>query len=518
MSNFLAIDAGTGSIRAVIFSASGRIRGIASRAWDHYPVDGIPGSMDFAVERNYQLLCNVVREVLDQVGIAGTDISAVSASSMREGIVLLDSSGRELWACANVDSRSDTQVRELGADPTVEEEIYRLSGQTFALAAQPRLKWLQQHRPELYEAAATMLMLSEWVLYRLSGELCIEPTNGSTSGLLALADRDSDPRLAQLCGIRDGLLPRTLEPGDVVGNVTDSAARDTGLAPGTPVGVGGGDAQIAALGLGVNAPGQALLVGGTFWQLEVNTDTPGTHPDMAVRVNAAAAKSLWQAEAIAFHPGTAVRWFRDTFGAAEVSMASEQGRNPLDVLSEAAASVPIGSDGVIPIFSDVMNYRRWRHAAPSFLNLGLSPGPRTRAAMFRSLLENAAIVSACNLELVSAFAPATVPEIVFAGGASSSPIWTQIVADVFERPLRISAVAEATAQGTAACAASASGYYASPAEAAEDWVSWAATIDPIPGNHERYASVRDAWQTAYAAQRELAFSGVTRSMWHAPGS
>ena len=518
MSNFLAIDAGTGSIRAVVFSATGHTLGIASRAWEHDAVDGIPSSMDFAVERNYRLLCTVVREVLDQVGISGKDISSVSASSMREGIVLLDTAGRELWACANVDSRSDAQVRELAADPAVEEEVYRLSGQTFALAAQPRLKWLQQHRPALYEAAATMLMLSEWVLYRLSGEVCIEPTNGSTSGLLALASRDADPRLAQLCGIREDLLPRTLEPGDVAGNVTAFAARDTGLAAGTPVSVGGGDAQIAALGLGVNTPGQALLVGGTFWQLEVNTDTPGTHPDMAVRVNAAAAKSLWQAEAIAFHPGTAVRWFRDTFGGDEVRTASEQGRDPLDVLSEAAARIPIGSDGVIPIFSDVMNYRRWRHAAPSFLNLGLSPGPRTRAAMFRSLLENAAIVSAANLDLVSAFAPATVPEIVFAGGASASPAWTQIVADVFGRPLRISAVAEATAQGTAACAASASGHYASPAEAAQDWVSWGATIDPIPGNHERYASVRDDWQTAYAAQRQLACTGVTRPMWHAPGS
>lgn len=518
MSNFVAIDAGTGSIRAVIISASGETRGTASRDWNHEAEEGIPGSMSFAVERNYTLLCDVIREALGKVGLTGKDISGVSASSMREGIVLLDGAGREIWACANVDARSDSQVLELAANPKTEEEVYRLSGQTFALAAQPRLKWLQQHRPDIYNSAQTMLMLSEWVLYRLCGELCMEPSNGSTSGLLALATRDTDPRLAQLCGLRDDLLPQVLEPGQLLGTVTVNAAQVTGLATGTPVGVGGGDAQVAALGLGVNSPGQALLVGGTFWQLEVNMAAPLTHPDLAIRINSSAVKDLWQAEAIAFHPGTAVRWFRDTFACEEIRAALLEERDPLDVLSEAANKVPIGSDGIIPIFSDVMNYRHWRHAAPSFLNLGLRSGQQTRAAMFRSLLENAAIVSAANLDLVSSFTPVTVPEVVFAGGAAASPVWTQIVADVLGRSLKVSAVTEATAQGTAACAASASGYYGSPVEAAQDWVKWKTIVDPIEGNHERYQPVKEKWQTAYAVQRELVHAGVTTSMWHAPGS
>ena len=514
----LAIDAGTGSVRACIFDLRGTPMAIAQRGWEHDPEPGVPGSMGFATERNWALIVEVVREALATAGLGGDDVAAVSATSMREAIVLLDDEGREVWACANVDARAEAEVRELAADPGLERRIYRATGQTFALAAGPRLRWLQSHRPELAERASTVLMLSEWVLYRLSGERVMEPSNGSTSGLVSLASRAGDPELLRWCGLRDDLLPRTEEPGTVVGAVTAEAAAETGLARGTRVVLGGGDAQLAALGLALTEPGEAAIVAGTFWQQFVNLPTPEPDPEMRVRVNAAAIPGLWQAEAIAFHCGTAVRWFRDTFAAEERQLARETGRDPLEVLTEAAAEIPIGSDGVIPIFSDVMNYRQWKHAAPSFLNLSLHGGARLRAAMFRSLLENAAIVAALNLEMVEAFSGTRADAVVFAGGSAKSGMWAQIVADVLGRTVRIPAVTEATAQGAAACAAAGAGAFATPAEAARAWVAWERVIEPRAEAHRAYADVRERWVAAYAAQRELMNSGVTTPMWRAPGT
>lgn len=523
MTHLLAIDAGTGSVRSALFTREGRFVGAASRPWSHLPEPGVPGSMGFDTEHNWRLIVETIAEVLAGTGVDGSSVDAVSASAMREGLVVLDSSGREIWACANVDSRAESEVRELqqaraGSGPLL-EEVYRRSGQTFALAAQPRLLWLARHRPALYESAHRIVMLSEWVLLRLSGELAMEPSNGSTTGLLSLETRSGDPYLLTACGLKDDLLPQVVEPGTRIGSVTSSAAAQTGLRTGTAVAVGGGDAQLAALGLAQTEPGQILLTAGTFWQLNVNSAGPSTHPDLAIRVNAAAVNGLWQSEAIAFHPGTAVRWFRDTFAHEEVAEAHRTGRNPLDVLTAAAAEIPIGSDGVIPIFSDVMDYRNWTHAAPSFLNLDLSGGARLRAAIFRSLLENAAIVSGANLELVSSFTPvAEDAPVVFAGGAASSPIWAQITADVLGRRLRVPAVTEATAQGAAACASAAIGDHASPAEAAEAWVRWDHDVDPDPGRHEQYDEVKERWRVAYRVQRDLMQSGITSPMWNAPGS
>jgi autoinducer 2 (AI-2) kinase len=518
MSHVMAIDAGTGSVRACIFDLHGSPVAISQRSWEHDPEPGVPGSMGFATERNWALIVEIVREALAKAGLRGDDILAVSSTSMREGIVLLDAEGREIWACANVDARAEAEVRALAADPRLEERIYAATGQTFALAAGPRLRWLKSHRPDLYERADTVLMLSEWVLYRLSGERAIEPSNGSTSGFVSLASRRGDPELLRMCGLRDDLLPRTEEPGTAIGTVTAAAAAETGLGTGTRVVLGGGDAQLAALGLGLTEPGEAAIIAGTFWQQFVNLPTASADPEMRVRVNAAAVPGLWQAEAIAFHTGTAVRWFRDTFAHEEQQRARATGRDPLDILTEAAAEIPIGSDGVIPIFSDVMNYRRWKHAAPSFLNLSLEGGSRVRAAMFRSLLENAAIVAALNLEMVEGFSGTHADEVIFAGGSAKSGVWAQIVADVLGRPIRIPAVTEATAQGAAACAAAGAGEFETPSAAARSWLAWDGAVEPDAEAHQTYEGVRERWAEAYAPQRDLMNAGITTSLWRAPGS
>lgn len=518
MNHVMAIDAGTGSVRACVFDLEGHPIAISQRGWEHDPELGVPGSMTFATDRNWALIVEIIHEALADAGLTGEDIVAVSSTSMREGIVVLDEAGTEIWACANVDARAEAEVRELAADQGLEERIYAATGQTFALAAGPRLLWLKKHEPAIYDRSTTVLMLSEWVLYRLSGERVIEPSNGSTSGFVSLATRGGDPDLLRMCGLRDDILPRSAEPGTVIGHVTAAAAAETGLSPRTAVVLGGGDAQLAALGLGLTEPGQAAIIAGTFWQQFVNLPTPGTDPEMRVRINAAALPDLWQAEAIAFHSGTAIRWFRDTFAIAESSRAEAEGRDPLDVLTAAAAEVPIGSDGVIPIFSDVMNYRAWKHAAPSFLNLSLDGGPRLRAAMFRSLMENAAIVAALNLEMVESFSGTRAETIVFAGGSAKSEVWTQIVADVLGRPLRIPAVTEATALGAAACAAAGVGLFPTASDAVTQWLTWEREVQPNPEAHAAYAAVRERWIAAYAPQRDLMNAGVTTSLWRAPGS
>lgn len=518
MSHVMAIDAGTGSVRAIIFTDEGKPVGSSSRAWEHLAEPEVPGSMGFDWESNWGLIVAAIRDALREARLDGADIAAVSATSMREAFVLLDADGHEIWACANVDARAEGEVRALAREPGIEEHMYARSGQTFALSAQPRLLWLKNHRPELYDRASSLLMVSEWVLYRLSGVAVMEPSNGSTSGLVNLESRDVDPELLTACGLREISGSRMEEPGTVIGAVTHNASLASGLSTSTHVVVGGGDAQMAALGLGMVEPGQAVIVAGTFWQQLVNLPTPRVDPDMRVRINAAAISHMWQAEAIAFHAGTSVRWFRDTFAADEVRAAATTGENPLDRLVEAASHVPIGSDGVIPIFSDVMNYRQWKHAAPSFLNLSLDGGPRARAAMFRSLLENAAIVAAANMELVESFSGTRAERVLFAGGSAQSEVWTQIVADVLGRPVLVPAVSEATAQGAAACAAAGAGQFTSPAEAAASWVRWDRETQPDPARHAEYEGVKHRWHHAYAAQLDLMNAGVTTAMWRAPGS
>ena len=149
MSYLMAIDAGTGSVRAVIFNEQGDQISVAGREWTHLEEAGVPNSMSFDCQNNWLLTCSCIKESLELAGLKGEDITALSATSMREGIVLYDAKGNELFAVANVDARADKEVKYLKENfPSIEEEFYAISGQTFALGALPRIMWLKNNKPK----------------------------------------------------------------------------------------------------------------------------------------------------------------------------------------------------------------------------------------------------------------------------------------------------------------------------------------------------------------------------------
>lgn len=518
--HLLVLDAGTGSGRAVIFDRDGNQIGFAQEEWRHLPEDGVPGSMAFDVRGGWALLRRCIAGALSKCGLTGRDIAAVSATSMREGIVLYDAGGDEVWAVANVDSRSSAEVAELKArSGDLEREFYAVSGETFALGALPRLNWLRKHHPDAFTRVRTISMINDWIGARLTGEIAVEPTNGSTNGLMDLETRDWSDALIARAGLNRALFPRVVEPGTVVGRVTRRAAEETGLAEGTPFVAGGGDVQMGSVGLGVVGPGDAAVLGGTFWQQVVNIPQGAVDSTMRVRVNSAAVGGMNQAEAISFFVGLTARWFRDAFCAEEVRAAAGQGRDAYDLIEELAMQVPPGANGIIPVFSDAMDFGNWYHAAPSLLNLSIDPAIANKGSIFRAIQENAAIVAAVNLARVEAFARVDSTEpLTLAGGASKGRLWPQIVADVTGRQLRIPKVREATALGGAAAAAVGIGQFASLREAGTGFVRWDRTVEPNPANRAVYQEARGRWEAAYAMQRKLVDAGITTSMWRAPGT
>jgi len=517
MKHLLALDAGTGSGRAVIFDERGVQLAAASREWSHAEDPAYPGSMNFAVEQNWRLIVACIHEVTAQV--SNLDIAAISTTSMREGIVLLDRQGRELWACANVDSRAIAEVHQLRAlRPGIEHEMYLRSGQTLALGAAPRLRWIQQHQPAIYDQAEQMIMLSDWLAVRLGAAPAVDPSNGGTTGLLNLKTRTWDAAIVQAYEL-DTRFTRTpvVESGTVIGAVSAACAAETDLQAGTPIVMGGGDAQLGAVGLGVVRPGQTAVLGGTFWQQMVNIDHAIEDPSGRTRINFHAMPGMWQAEAIVFFPGFAVRWFRDALAPDIVAQAASEKRDAYTLLEELARAVPPGAHGIIPIFSDAMNYSRWRHAAPSFLNLTVDPAVTSRAALFRALQENAAIVALANLQQIAAITGGFPAAVTFASGASKGALWSQILADVLQVVVTTPVVKEATSLGAAICAGIGVGLYDSFEAASAQLVKMERTYDPNPANATIYADLLDRWRTAYAHQLELADRGVTKSMWRAPG-
>ena len=281
---------------------------------------------------------------------------------------------------------------------------------------------------------------------------------------------------------------------------------------------GGGDVQLGSAGLGVVNLGDVAVLGGSFWQQVVNIPSDLTPPkDMSVRVNPHVVAGQSQAEGITFFSGLIMRWFRDAFCEMEKIEAEQRGIDTYAVLEEKASKIPAGSYGIIPIFSDSMNYGKWIHAAPSFLNLSLDPLTCNRFSMFRSLQENAAIVSSINLEKIKKFSGIEIDTIVFAGGASKGALWSQILADVSGCKVKIPKVTEATALGAAMAAGVGVGIYKDLISASKELVVWDKMYEPNRENKKIYDEQKQKFELAYKAQLALVYEGVTTSMWKAPG-
>ncbi|NOX16483.1 MAG: autoinducer-2 kinase [Epsilonproteobacteria bacterium] len=519
MKYLLAIDAGTGSVRAVLFDTLGNQISVASQEWTHLQELNVPNSMSFDFEVNWKLVCSCVTESIKKAKINPKDILALSATSMREGILLYDKDGHELWGVANVDARAYEEVRYLKEKfKGIEEKFYQISGQTFALGALPRLLWLKNNRADIYEKVAKISMIGDWILARLSGVIATDPSNAGTTGIFSLKNRDWSPKMAEQIGLKFDIFPKVHEVGTVIGNVSKKASKECGLPLNTKVVMGGGDVQLGSAGLGVVEEGMVAILGGSFWQQVVNISAKIKPPkDMSIRVNPHVIENQCQAEGITFFSGLVMRWFRDAFCDLEKLEAKEKKVDTYTILENKARKVPIGSNGIIPIFSDSMKYGKWYHASPSFINLSIDPLVCNIASMFRSLEENACIVSAINLQKIEKFTGVEIKEIVFAGGASKGELWCQILSDVTGYSLKIPKVTEATALGAAMSAGVGAGIYKNIKDAAKKLVVWDKIYVPDKQNTKIYKNLQEKWQKVYEKQLELVDEGITTSMWKAPG-
>jgi autoinducer-2 kinase len=513
----LAIDAGTGSCRALLFTADGEQAAVSLREWTHHEPPDAPGGQDFDVETNWRLITACIRDALRDAGAAGGDVAAVAATSMREGIVLYDQAGREIWACPNVDGRAGREAGELIAEGAA-ETIYREAGDWVSITSPARLRWVARHRPDLFAAIHSLGMLSDWIVYRLSGVQVTEPSCGSSSDMFSLADRTWSERIARICGISPAVLPEVVDPGTVVGKVTAAAAEQTGLRAGTPVVAGGADTQLGLLGAGVRA-GEFTVLAGTFWQNTMLVDAPLIDPEIRLRTLCHATPGEWMLEGIGFYCGMAMRWYRDAFCDAETSAARARGVDPYVVMEEAAAKIPPGSNGVIAILSNLMNARRWVHASPSFLQFDLGdPAGTGRGACVRAVEEAAAYVVRGHLGIIRELTGTQVAELTFSGGAAKGLLWPQVIADVVGLPVQVPAVTESSALGAALCAGKGAGLYTGLTDIEDTLRRRTATFEPQAAAVAAYDEGYARWRQIYPRMLELSDEGLLHPLWRAAGA
>lgn len=513
----LALDGGTGSFRAVLFDYSGNQIAMSQKEWTHSADPKYPGSIDFDWNNAWKTIINCIKDLKTKHGINLNKITAISASSMREGFVLLDENKKELLAFSNIDARSSKEAIQLKNElPELEKEAYIQTGQSFALSAIPRLLWVKNNKKDLYKHTKHICMINDWISFKLTGNITSEPSNASTTGLLSLATGDWNQDLIKELDFPSHIFPPILRIGDTIGYVSQEVADITGLSTGTAVVVGGGDAQVGTIGVGATKINQAVLFGGSFWQYEVNLDKSNLTSNDTIRLNCHVLKDSWQAESIAWNPGLAMRWFRDSFLQYEMEEARNKGMSVYALMDEKIKDIPPGSNGMFALFSNKMNFLNLRHASPTFTNFSLDPILFNKYTFYKSIMESAGFVSYAHILELDKLNPDTSKEIIFAGGSAYSDTWCQIISDITGRIIKVPIEKEATSLGTALIAGVGIGIYPN-IEDVNKYIQTEKVFHPNPDNHNSYLQMYEQWKVIYQKQLELADQKITNHMWIAPG-
>jgi autoinducer 2 (AI-2) kinase len=488
----LALDAGTGAGRAVLFDAVGSLVAGAYEEWGYRPVDGVPLAQEFDPAAMWQTFTRLCRGVLAKAEVSGAAVAGISTTSQRGGFVFLDARGEEIYGGPNLDQRP--QLNPLFHDQAFLDRLVRLSGQGVRPARLiTRLVWFAEARPGFFARVAGVLGLNDWLCYRLTGVRRAEPSQACFSGLFDVARGEWATELLEIFGLPPALFPPVSWAGEVQGEVTEEAARETGLRPGTPVVTGLGDTQAALVGSGTLEPGRVAAVAGTTAPLQMVTDRPVVDPTGLAWTACFTRPDRWVIEANCGLTGLGLRWLRDLLAEPDYGF-----------VDQALDHIPPGSRGLL-------NYLGGRPASPYILAPGwldevaVHGADRTgRGELTRSLCEGIAYAARANLDRLASLTGRRPDRLVWSGGMAKNRRLAQLVASVLGLSVEVHP-GEVSARGVAACAAaglavasgSAPGAVPDLTAAAERLRQPADLVEPDPALYRTYEPLYQTWLERY---------------------
>ncbi len=492
----LAVDAGTTTIKAVVFDADGAERAIATRESTLSRPE--PGHVECEMGAVWELTAETIREALASLP-DGTEPRGIALTGQGDGLWPITAAGEPARnAICWSDSRAAGIVTEWEEEGILERIVERCGSAPYPGMSLPLLSWLAREEPGTVDRIGTILSCSDWLAYRLTGER----TTDHPETTVPYLDRETgeyDRDVFDLVGVPGlrGVLPRLSGATEVVGRVTGEAAAETGLAEGLPVVSAPFDVPASAIGSGAVRPGDAAVTLGTSLTHQLIVDGPRETTggiQMSLGID-----DRWT-YAIGSNAGTpTLEWAAELLGA------------ELPALEGLAREAPVGAAGIC--YQPYLSTSGERgpfvdpHARGGFV--GLTP-EHDETHLARAVYEG---LSLAVRDCVDAL-PTSPTSVAVSGGGTRSSLWCQLVADCLSRPVVVPAGEQLGARGAAICLEVALGSYPSIAEAVDDWCAVETRYDPRPEPaaaydelYELYVTVRETmapiWERRTATYERL---------------
>jgi len=499
-SYLMAIDAGTVAVRCVLTDSKGENFISSYKEWNYQPSKIHSTGIDFDPKYFWQLTCETIKDVLKKSKISPEKIAAISSTSQRGAMVFLDKEGKELYAGPNVDSRALT---EDWIDFELKKEIYFTSGQWLSTISAPcRMAWFEKNDKEIFEKVDKIISMSDWVLYKLSGEIYSEPSNGCVILPINLEKISWSKDILNRFNLSVDILPELLPSGTVIGKISEKISQETGLSRKTLVVTGGADTQCALLGTGAIENKDTTAVAGTWCPIQMVLDKVVIDKKLRAMSECHVVPNKWILESSALMFGLVYRWFKETFCFEEKIIARDKQKKVYKVMDERAKKAPIGAEGLFSFIGvGIMDMSR-----KSLITEGSCIIPPTtfisgipgKNDFFFFLIESMAYAIRANCEELEEISGVSIKELRICGGNANNELLLNILSSLLDRPIITVKNKEATSVGSVICAGVGSGIYSNFKEGVQQLVKYEdKIIEPQKKDIKQYNVLYSRWRDLY---------------------
>ncbi len=495
----LGLDIGTTGCKAIVFDPEGRVLGQGFR--EYSVVCDAPGKAEQNAEAVWALTRDTVREAVTRAG-GGSLVRALSVSVQGDAIIPVDRDFHALHpAILGMDYRSARQAERCAEKFGAFELFQRTGMRPHPMNSLAKVLWLRDARPDVFDRAWRIVTYADYVLGKLGGEAVLDHTMASRTMAFHLADKSWDADLHRALDLDPAIWSPPVRSGTPVGKVRAGLAAELGLSADVVLVAGGHDQTCAALGAGVVRERRGVVSTGTAEVLSTAFNQPAlsrTMFDGFYPCYLHAVPGMYFTFGLNHVGGLLLRWWRDQFAAAEVADATARGLDAYAVIDERLSENP-SPVLVIPHLNGSGTPTCDLQARGAVLGLTLAT---TRHEVARALLESLCFELLWNLETLEA-GGVRVDELVAVGGGAKSPVWLQLKADVFGRPVRTLRCREAACWGAAMLAGVGAGVLASLDEIAARTVQVEREYAPRVRFTELYRGRFAAYRRVVAALREI---------------
>ncbi|WP_413627027.1 gluconokinase [Fructilactobacillus vespulae] len=481
MEYVIGIDIGTTSVKTVLYDEKGEVQGYSNDLYTLYQDTTDMAEED--PEEIFSAMIDGLNHVLEKADLENGSLKGISYSCAMHSLICLDENYKPLTrAITWADNRAVDYADEL-KENGLGMEIYKNTGvPTHPMTPLTKIMWIRNQKPEIFNKTRWFVGIKEYINYKLFGTLKEDYSIANATGLFNIHTMDWDKQALEVARITRDQLPELVDTNYQLTGMVDHYANMIGIDKNTPFVIGASDGPLANLGVNAIKPGVVAVTIGTSGAVRVVTDKPKIDPKGRVFCYYLA-KGMWVVGGPVNNGGIVFRWVRDQLCLPEKVTAEQMHLDAYDLLTQIAAEVPAGSDGLI--FLPFLGGERapiWdADARGTYFGLTRK---HTRANMIRAALEGIVY----NLYTVMLALQEVVGEptsIQATGGFARSELWRQMLADVFEQDVNIPKSFEGTALGAATLGMQSLGMIDSLYDV-DKFVGVTQNHKPNPENYEAY--------------------------------